>query len=124
MAIQTFEHGYTHDNNPFTVFLPNGKSASGFFTNVRIDRKTLPAGWKAYDFREGDEEWLGQLNRGYVLVNHAGTFCTQDYTALDEALDKNDGTLYYGGEPLDGSAGNTDVSDDLPSACFDYTFNC
>lgn len=49
---------------------------SGYFTNLRVDRDTLPEGWYAYDIRHGDSGGLWGVEE-FVLVNHAGTFLTQ-----------------------------------------------
>ena len=48
----------------------------GVFTNLRIDEKTLPEGFYKYSLREGEEEFIGQINT-HVGVNHAGDFITK-----------------------------------------------
>ena len=44
------------------------------FTNVRIDRSTVPDGWYCYDFRGSDDD-PGELHyiEESVAVNHAGS---------------------------------------------------
>ena len=44
------------------------------FTNLRIDRSTVPAGWHCYDIRGSDDDFgeLAALEHN-VSVNHAGT---------------------------------------------------
>lgn len=48
----------------------------GYFTNMRVDRKTVPDDWYAYDIRHGDSGSFYTIEP-YVLVNHAGTFLSQ-----------------------------------------------
>ena len=59
------------------IWLKGGKSYRGYFTSLRVDRNSIPKGFRAYDLRESDESdlWFCQL-KSYVLVNHAGTFIT------------------------------------------------
>ena len=82
MASQSFTEAYKNDNQPFVVSI-NDKDYEGFFTNIRVDKKTLPEGWYAYDLREEEGE-ICELKNGYVLVNHFGTFCTQNVLPLKD----------------------------------------
>ena len=52
-----------------------GKPA--LFTDLRVDRSTVPAGYHVYDVRGSDSD-CGKLNtlERRVLVNHAGTVVT------------------------------------------------
>lgn len=78
MAIQSFQDAQANDFEPMYFVTNTGKVYEGFFSNIRIDRETLPEGWHAYDIREDDETGaFGELNHGYVVVNHAGTFTIQ-----------------------------------------------
>ena len=56
------------------------------FSNVRIDRNTVPAGMYAYDLRHDDD---GQGNicevKPFIAVNHMGTILT------DEPIPMSDG---------------------------------
>ena len=63
------------DFPPLEINLENGVTYTGMFTDMRLDRETLPEGKFAYDCRHDDETWgeLCQL-QPFVLVNHAGTF--------------------------------------------------
>lgn len=42
---------------------------TGYFTNERVDRSTVPTGWYAYDIRHGDSGNFTALENG-VKVNH------------------------------------------------------
>ena len=66
------------------------------FTNSRIDRGTVPAGWHCYDIRGSDDDFgeLATLEH-HVLVNHAGTVLSprpipfpdgQDYVDIREEI--------------------------------------
>ncbi len=84
MAIQSFQEAFKHDNQKFIITI-NDKDYHGFFANIRIDRKTLPDGWYAYDMRDGDGDGIVyELVNGYVVVNHMGTFYTQNKLPIDE----------------------------------------
>lgn len=55
------------------------------FTNLRVDRKTIPDGYFAYDVRHDDSgEGIPVEIARFVLVNHLGTVIT------DEELDLGD----------------------------------
>ena len=59
------------------VLSPGCKTENvGYFTNLRVDRKTVPNGWYAYDIRHGDSGSFCTIEP-YVIVNHAGTFLTR-----------------------------------------------
>ena len=62
------------DFQSITVKLNDGEYR-GNFTSMRIDRKSLPFGYFAYDVRHDEETWLSEL-KTCVLVNHFGTFIT------------------------------------------------
>lgn len=107
MAIQSFKEAYKHDNMDFKVFThENGieKTHEGFFANVRIDRKTLPAGWHAYDIRDDDSNGDAcEIRNGYIMINHLGTFATKDPLPLEpgESLYYNDGKFENEAEEFD-----------------------
>ena len=65
------------DFTPLEITLENGVTYTGMFTDMRLDRETLPEGKFAYECRHDDATWaeLCQL-QPFVLVNHAGTFVT------------------------------------------------
>ena len=48
----------------------------GVFTNLRIDRESLPEGFHKYALRSGEEELVCQISNE-VMVNHAGDFITK-----------------------------------------------
>ena len=84
MATQSFEDARKNDFMAFTV-IHMGKEYHGYFSNVRIDRRTVPTGWHVYDLRDGDETDLAcELKNAYIIVNHFGTFATQDPLPLKE----------------------------------------
>lgn len=56
------------------------------FTNMRIDRDTVPKGFHAYDVRDGDcdgEFW--EIQR-FVRVNHWGTICGLEEVELEDGM--------------------------------------
>lgn len=55
----------------------NNKIITGLFTNLRIDRDTLPEGCYAYDIREGDNDVFSTVEL-FVGVNHTGAFVTRE----------------------------------------------
>ena len=67
------------DFTPLEITLENGATYTGMFTDMRLDRETLPEGKFAYDCRHDDASWaeLCQL-QPFVLVNHAGTFVVNE----------------------------------------------
>lgn len=88
MAFVNFEEAM-EDKSYFVVFDPNGKEYEGYWSDIRVDRDTLPEGWYAYDIRESDSEeddewWLATIEENYVFVNHAGTFLTEEKLPLEE----------------------------------------
>lgn len=94
MAIQTFEEAYKDDNQPFSIRRSGGRRFVGFYADIRIDRDTVPEGWHVYDIRDdGGDSPFDELKNGYVVVNHAGTFATQEDIGLPEGE-----TLYYSGK--------------------------
>lgn len=48
----------------------------GVFTNLRIDRNSLPEGFYKYSMRSGEEEFICEISNE-VMVNHAGDFITK-----------------------------------------------
>lgn len=70
------------DEKGFEIVCVNGKPY--MFTNMRIDRETLPEGFVAYDVRDDDElsGSFAQIKR-FVMVNHWGTIIGTDEIPLD-----------------------------------------
>ena len=64
------------DAQPFTLSPYKKTENKGYFTNARVDRKTLPNGWYAYDIRHGDAGGFVEIKE-WIEANHAGTFLTQ-----------------------------------------------
>jgi hypothetical protein len=86
MALCTFKEGFNKRNT--FILRPGCKNEnSGYFSNVRVDRSTLPEGWYAYDIREDGNGNLCSIEKGYVIVNHGITFLTQ--TPVRFPKDKN-----------------------------------
>lgn len=97
MVIQSFEEALQHDNQSYAVIIDD-KEYVGHFANVRIDRKTLPPGWYAYDIRHDDEGWGDpvEVKNAYVMVNHLGTFYTMEPLPLAPGE-----SLYFEDENID-----------------------
>lgn len=70
-------------DNGMEVVLVNSKPY--LFTNMRIDRSSIPEGWFAYDVREseGGAGDFAEVQR-FVLVNHWGTIIGMDELPLTE----------------------------------------
>ena len=50
----------------------------GLFTNLRVDRESLPEGFYKYSLRSGDDGWFSSVENN-VPVNHMGDFiCKQE----------------------------------------------
>ena len=112
MALQTVQEAYDHDNAPFTLFRSGGREFHGFYADIRIDRKTLPEGWHAYDIRAGEgNEPFGQLKNGTILADHIGTFYLQGDIGLPEGR-----SLWY---HVDEAGDGVELMDDE----WDYEFD-
>ncbi len=70
----SFSYAKKTDMQKFGIFLGTPNEYIGYFTNYRIDRKSLPNGWFAYDIRSGEDEYLCTIEQKLVLVDFAGTF--------------------------------------------------
>lgn len=66
-----------NDFEPAEISVFKDKPVSGLFTNLRVDRETLPEGCKAYDIREGDNDAFSTVE-AFVMVNHTGTMITRE----------------------------------------------
>ena len=62
------------DFQSMTLTLSDGEY-QGYFSSMRVDRKTIPHGLFAYDIRHDEDTWFSEL-KDYVLINHFGTFIT------------------------------------------------
>lgn len=58
---------------------PDAKTENrGYFTNMRVDAKTLPEGWLIYDIMGTDSGCIGHgYIQEHVLANHVGSFLTR-----------------------------------------------
>ena len=73
----------------------------GLFSNLRVERESLPEGFFKYSLREGEEEYFSSIEN-HVLVNHSGDFIcpkkldlgSEDYWDLGEDYS-------FTGEPVD-----------------------
>lgn len=56
----------------------------GLFTELRVDRSTIPEGWYMYEVRHDDNNWGDpvEIARG-ILVNHFGTLLVKDPIELE-----------------------------------------
>lgn len=53
------------------------------FSDLRIDRKTIPEGWFMYEVRHDDEDWSNPVEIGLgILVNFFGTIITKEELKL------------------------------------------
>lgn len=66
---------------------------TGLFTNMRIERESLPEGFFKYSLREGDEEFFS-TDESAVLVNHAGDFICKEQIDFGGADYKDLGENY------------------------------
>lgn len=68
------------------LFDQGGKEYHGMWSEIRVDRDTLPEGMRAYDVREGDDAdddmLFAAIEDGIVCVNYAGTFLTEENLPL------------------------------------------
>ena len=60
---------------PLTIKLENGNIYEGRFTDMRIDRRSLPKGLFAYDIRDCCDGEPCEIKR-LIFVNHMGTLIT------------------------------------------------
>ncbi len=60
---------------PLTVKLENGNIYEGRFTDIRVNRSSLPRGLYAYDVRDECDGDPCEV-KSFVLVNHMGTLIT------------------------------------------------
>ena len=72
------------------------------FTNLRIDRKSLPEGLFAYDLRDCDDCCGEPCElRNFVLVNHWGTVITKEpIEGASEGIDLDEEDYNYLGEDM------------------------
>ena len=60
---------------PLTVKLDNGNIYDGRFTDMRVDRASIPQGLYAYDVRDECDGDPCEI-RSFILANHMGTLIT------------------------------------------------
>lgn len=79
---------YEADKVRYQEVLVNGKFA--LFTDVRIEKETVPKGLYMYQVRHDEEDWSEPIQvKNYILVNFLGTLITK------EPLLTNDETSIY-----------------------------
>ena len=61
---------------PFIIAPGKSTEVEGLFSSLRLDRKTLPEGWYAYDIRHTDSGAFCTVEE-HVAANHMGTFITK-----------------------------------------------
>lgn len=72
----------------------------GLFTNLRVERDSLPEGFYKYSLREDDEEYFSSVEND-VLVNHSGDFICKSELSLGEDGCKDIGEDYnFTDEPV------------------------
>lgn len=98
---------------------------NGLFTNMRVERKSLPEGFYKYSIREGADDFLSSV-KSDVLVNHMGDFiCKEEldlngqdecdllgeYSFTEEEVDLN---KFFGVDIKD------KIAHELDAFCFEY----
>lgn len=55
----------------------------GLFTNVRVDKDTIPKGYYVYEMRHADNDWCEPVEIGLgILVNFFGTLLVKEPLGL------------------------------------------
>lgn len=73
----------------------------GLFTNLRVEKESLPEGFYKYSIREGADDYFSTLEKS-VLVNHSGDFICKQELDLGEQGCKDLGEEYsFLDEPVD-----------------------
>jgi hypothetical protein len=85
---------FTHETS-YEIVSVNG--CPYMFTNMRIDRDTIPEGLVAYDVRDDDCDGSFAQIQKFVMVNHWGTIIGKDEIPLDPKW-----FCYYPDEEKDG----------------------
>lgn len=71
----------------------------GFFTDWRIDRKSIPDGWYFYEVRHADNDWCEPVEVALgVLVNFWGTLITKEPILLEPSTSDDDTYVYIDSE--------------------------
>lgn len=83
--------------------LEDGGSVEGYWSDLRLDRLNLPAGWRAYSVRGGDDGWEPATIEHNVLVNHTADIVTRE--DLDGRLEAGGGWLSIKDWGFDGEPG-------------------
>lgn len=123
MAAQNFTDAMNRPQH-MTIVAPDGRNFDGFYCDPKMDRRTLPEGWNAYDIRH-DDDGCGvfvELCHNYVMVNNAGTFF---FEGQIPELVKPDSYVDFKIDPEEWSDVHSDhdVLDAEPdSSEWDYTF--
>lgn len=67
----------------------------GLFTELRVDRKTIPEGWHMYEVRHDDTSWGDPVEIAIgVLVNHFGTLLVKEPLKLTPFPETGNDYLY------------------------------
>lgn len=74
---------------------------TGLFSNLRVERESLPEGFYKYSLREGDNDFFSTVEKA-VMINHAGDFICKSELPLGEKGFKDLGEDYgFTDEPVD-----------------------
>lgn len=123
MATQNFTEAMEYPKH-MTIIAPNGREYNGYYCDPKLDRRTLPNGWNAYDIRH-DDDGCGifvELCHNYVIVNNAGTFFLEGQ--IEELAEPNS-TVDFKIDPEEWKLAHTKhdeldfINDD---SAWDYTF--
>lgn len=83
MVSVSFEWVLENDLHGFIVGPGSNYENKGYYTNMHVDRRTIPKGWYVYDIRH-DDAWKLSTIENKVIENHAGTFLTQTPLKLNK----------------------------------------
>lgn len=76
MAVTTFNQ--VKSPSKVVLFMGTEKENHCIWSDIRVDRNSLPDGWFAYDIRGNDDDgWAYCIENNYVWVNHVATILTQ-----------------------------------------------
>ena len=97
---------------------------NGLFTNMRVDRNSLPEGFYKYSLREGEDDFFSSV-KSNVLVNHMGDFiCKQELDLKDQDELDLDGEYSFTNEDVDlDEFFGEDIKMKIAQEIDDFSFN-
>lgn len=109
---------FTHEKS-YEIVSVNG--CPYMFTNMRIDRDSIPSGLVAYDVRDNDCDGTFAQIQKFVMVNHWGTIIGKDELPLDPKWfdyypdEENDG--WFSGDFVENAEEYFERYDELKEEC-------